>query len=140
MGGLRHYSMESEATNQAILEWEVMGREGAFVDEMFVDIPAFPNYVISNYGRVINTESNYELKLTTDPNGYLRAVLYRDGKRFEFGVHRLVARAFFLNWRPGVEVYHKDGNKLDCSVLNLTLGTLKVRGGATDPWAGSDEE
>jgi hypothetical protein len=108
--------------------------EEVVFDEVFVGIPAFPNYVISNYGRVVNIATNYELKLSQDQNGYYRAVLYKDGKRCEFGVHRLVARAFFLNWKPGVEVYHINGDQSDNSVLNLTLGQLKVRGGSIDPW------
>jgi len=103
-------------------------------DEVFVGIPAFPNYIVSNYGRVINTTSDYELRLTKDQNGFRRAVLYRDGRRYEFGVHRLVARAFFERWKPGVEIYHINGDRNDNSVLNLTLGQMKVRGGGVDPW------
>lgn len=108
--------------------------DGVLLDEIFVSIPAFPNYVVSNYGRVINVRNDYELALSTDPNGFVRAVLYRNGQRCEFGVHRLVARAFFMNWKPGVEVYHINEDRNDNSVLNLTLGQMRVRGGGVDPW------
>lgn len=109
-------------------------REDGMLDEVLVGIPGFPNYAVSNYGRVINTARGYDLNPTTDQNGFYRAVLYRSGKRYEFGVHRLVARAFFVNWKPNVEVYHKNEDRSDNSVLNLTLGQLRVRGGAVDPW------
>jgi len=92
------------------------------LDEYWVTFDALPNYAVSNYGTVLNVNRDRELKPFPDANGYLRVVLYHKGIRHEVYVHRLVARAFFLNYQEGVEVKHINDDKNDNSVLNLTLG------------------
>lgn len=92
------------------------------LDEIWVEV-GVGAYEVSNYGQVINTQTGFELKPYPDKrSGYLRVALYHNGKRHDVFVHRLVARAFFLNYGPGVEVLHKNEDKTDNSVLNLTLG------------------
>jgi len=102
-----------------------MGRVKEFepkVDEVWATIEGLERYTVSNYGRVINQERGNELTPSPDANGYLRVGLSRNGKVWNVYVHRLVAKCFFLNYKPGVEVLHKNENKNDNSVLNLTLG------------------
>lgn len=91
------------------------------VDEVWVEV-GVAQYEVSNFGRVINARTGRELKASPDKNGYLRVALYNNGNRFDVYVHRLVARAFFLNYAPGVEVKHRNDTKTDNTVLNLTLG------------------
>lgn len=91
------------------------------IDEIWVEI-GIGAYEVSNYGRVANANTGRDLSPSPDKNGYLRVALYHNGKRHDVFVHRLVARAFFLNYAPGIEVKHKNDNKNDNTVLNLTLG------------------
>lgn len=92
------------------------------MDEIWVEVDGLERYAVSNYGRVINQERGNELTPSPDANGYLRVGLSRKGTVFYIYVHRLVAFAFFLNYKPGIEVLHKNLIKTDNSVLNLTLG------------------
>lgn len=92
------------------------------MDEVWVTVDGLERYAVSSFGRVINQERGNELTPSPDKNGYMRVGLTRKGKTHNVYVHRLVARAFFLNYRPGVEVKHKNEIKADNSVLNLTLG------------------
>ena len=99
------------------------------LDEKWVTFELFPNYAISNYGTVLNVNRNRELNPSPDKYGYLRVALYRNGFRYDVYVHRLVAMAFFLNYENGVEVRHKNGDKTENTVLNLTLGVKRCRKG-----------
>lgn len=94
------------------------------VEEVWVAVDGLERYAVSNYGRVINQERGNELTPSPDSNGYLRVGLSRNGRVYHVYVHRLVAFCFFLNYADGVEVKHKNGDKNDNSVLNLTLGGL----------------
>lgn len=81
-------------------------------------------YEVSNLGR-IRSLGNYThkgthiKKPTKTEKGYLKIQLYKDGKRFSFRVHRIVAEAFISNPNNLPEVNHKDENKLNNSVANL---------------------
>ena len=92
------------------------------IDEIWLTIDGLERYAVSNYGRVINQERGNELTPSPDKNGYLRVGLSKNGKVFHLYVHRLVAFAFFLNYKHGIKVLHKNEDKSDNSVLNLTLG------------------
>lgn len=91
-----------------------------FVEE-WSDIPGFPNYAVSDYGRVLNTKRNYLLKNTLYSNGYLYVSLGRLGKNTS--VHRLVAQMFIQSDLEDLEVNHLDGNKLNNHVSNLEVTT-----------------
>lgn len=96
--------------------------------EIFASIEGFENYAVSNFGRVINAKRGRDLRPGRDAGGYLKVALYRNGVRYDFGVHRLVAKAFFVDFNQDLEVYHVDGNKEDCSITNLSLGNfIRVR-------------
>ena len=91
------------------------------MDEIWVEI-GVGAYEVSNFGRVVNANTGRDLTPSPDKNGYLRVALYHKGVRHDVFVHRLVARAFFLNYKPGVEVKHINDNHAENTVLNLTLG------------------
>ena len=59
------------------------------------------------------------LKPGTNKDGYLQVDLWKNNKRKNFLVHRLVAQAFLDNPNNLPEVNHKDENKLNNSVENL---------------------
>lgn len=92
------------------------------IDELWVEIPGYPNYVVSNYGEVLNVKTDRSLIPQLTKKGVHRVYLYRNGVRKSFYVHRLVAQAFFVGYDDGVEVLHISENRTDNTVLNLTLG------------------
>jgi len=90
-------------------------------------------YKISNIGRVRslprNTTKGKILKPVKQPNGYLQVLLYKNGKKKKFLIHRLVAKAFIPNPLNLPEVNHKDENKennrVDGCVNNLEWCSAK---------------
>lgn len=59
------------------------------------------------------------IKTGLSRNGYIKCKLHKDGKRYYYNVHRLVALNFIQNIDNKKEVNHKDGNKKNNSVENL---------------------
>ncbi len=94
--------------------------------EEFKPIRDAPNYMISNYGRVVSIGRDYKygnhddmfLKLS-DRRGYKKATLFVDGKRYYKAVHRLVAEAFIPNPNNYPCVNHKDEDRANNVVTNL---------------------
>lgn len=88
--------------------------------EVFKDIPGFPNYQITNWGRVYSKQAGKFLNLEVHHKGYLRVDLYdEDGERTHKKVHRLVAEAFVPNIYGKPQVNHIDGNNQNNSYTNL---------------------
>lgn len=64
-------------------------------EEIFVTIPEFPNYEISNYGRVFNMERNREMILSRNQGGMLSVGLVdHEGIQRRRSVRTLVAQMF----------------------------------------------
>jgi hypothetical protein len=90
--------------------------------EVWVPIPDFPNYRISNLGRIISFARRREgkfLKLVLHDDGYYGVSLCRDARVYTWRVNRLVLIAF-----RGIDPErplsnHKNGNKLDNRLDNL---------------------
>lgn len=88
--------------------------------ESFKDIPGYPGYSISSFGRVRSSRRNVDfLKPETVNNGYLRVLLTNKEERKHFLIHGLVLEAFI---GPRPEDYvgnHKNGIKIDNRAENL---------------------
>lgn len=82
-------------------------------------IEGFENYLIYEDGRVKNINTNYFLRGTIRLHGYLVYRLSKEGKKYQFYAHRLVAETFIDNPNDFNIVNHKDGNKLNNCVENL---------------------
>lgn len=89
--------------------------------ENWVEIEGYPNYAVSNLGRVSNVKRDVLLKLRPNDEGYLRVSLSFEGRVRDFYVHRLVAVAFFDGYDEREQVFHWDDNKENNTVLNLRM-------------------
>ena len=103
------------------------------MEETWLTIKNFPNYQVSNMGkikskeRLVNTVYNSKrkvreriLKYTVRKNGYCYVTLYNEnGKSLPKSLHRLVAETFLKNPNNYNVINHIDGNKLNNCVNNL---------------------
>ena len=90
------------------------------IKERWKEIEGFPNYEVSDQGRVRNKTTKHILSPAIDKStGYLKANLQKDGKGNTIAVHRLVAIAFCSGRKDGLDVNHIDGNKLNNASSNL---------------------
>lgn len=90
-------------------------------DEIWKVIDDFPNYEVSNLGRVRNIKTGLIRKLRNGSNTYQIIDLYKDDAPCVQNnrlIHRLVAEAF-LGKHEGLQVNHIDGNKSNNCVSNL---------------------
>ena len=85
------------------------------------------DYEITKDGRIISLKHNKrrEIKGYIDKYGYRRVLIYENGKRKKYFVHRLVAEKYIPNLNNLPQVNHKDGNKLNNCIDNLEWVTPK---------------
>ena len=103
--------------------------------EIWKDIPGYENlYQVSNLGNIrrilfINNQVQKKkitiIKKQINKRNRIQASLYKNGKRKNLLVHRLVAMAFLDNPNNYPEVNHIDGNSLNNNVDNLEWCTKK---------------
>ena len=106
-------------------------------------IKQFPNYSVTEDGRVYSHNRNKFLCASDDGNGYLKVCVRKDGKSYAPKVHKLVAMAYLGHEPKGMKevVDHINGNKLDNRLENLQLttnrhNTSKDRKGHTSSYLG----
>lgn len=102
--------------------------------EVWKDIIDYPNYQVSNLGRVKSKErytnvgiKNQKqclrkeriLKPQKDKKGYIQVILYNENGYKHFKVHKLVATYFVPNIDNKPQVNHIDGNKQNNHYSNL---------------------
>lgn len=92
--------------------------------EIWKDIEGYPNYQVSNMGRV--KSFNYKqtgkekiMKGSKNNSGYPQVSLCKEGKTKTYLIHRLVASAFLDNPNNLPEVNHIDEDKSNNRVDNL---------------------
>lgn len=91
--------------------------------EEWKKIEGFPNYSVSNLGRVRNDKKNRIMEYSYNAKKYYRVALSKNNKRYARLVHRLVAEAFIPNPDNKPQVNHIDGNKVNNCVNNLEWAT-----------------
>lgn len=92
--------------------------------EIWKIIDGYPNYMVSNLGRVKSLGNNKMrkekiLKCWVKKDGYVQIRLNKYGKGKKYYVHRLVAEAFIPNPNNLPEVNHKSEIKTQNNVENL---------------------
>lgn len=84
-------------------------------------IPDFPNYEVSNHGRVMRISTQHILKPEVTEFSSLRVGLLRDGVLYHVRVNRLVAGVFFDQDLDGKRVEHVNGDWMDNNLFNLLV-------------------
>lgn len=94
-----------------------------YMKEIWKKVNEFPNYSVSNLGRIKSTPRNRTkggiLKQRPTTEGYLQVTLYKSGKQFTKTVHRLVALHFMENKQQLKCINHRDCNKRNNRIDNL---------------------
>lgn len=90
------------------------------MEEIWKLIVDFPNYQVSNLGRIKN--KNKILKPRYKQK-YIQYILYANKKPKDVLIHRLVASAFVENKFNKPDINHKDGNRYNNHFLNLEWAT-----------------
>ena len=91
--------------------------------ERGVLIEGFPNYEITNFGRVFNVKTGREMTLSPTMSGDLTVGLVRDGIQYRRSVKNLVARAFV----PGETSIYDTPIQIDRDKYNLHVSNIVWR-------------
>jgi hypothetical protein len=95
------------------------------VKVVWLAVPEFPGYAVSNTGLVLRTVDGVILAQRPNHGGYLRVVLWRGGKPTHRRVHALVLEAF-KGPRPSPRehgAHAPDRSKLNNTIANLRWAT-----------------
>lgn len=95
--------------------------------EKFAELKAFPNYRISDSGRVINKTNGHEIRPYKSGEGFLQVRLSNAKETRTFTLHRLVAYLFMKDYEPDKRLKFKNEDRKDCNVRNLVHSSQGVR-------------
>lgn len=97
--------------------------------EIFKKIPEFPNYLVSNLGRVCSIRNGIrefkKLRPCSGREEYLNVTLWDKGIKKKICIHNLVAKIFIGEVPEGYIVDHIDNNPSHNYVTNLQIIALK---------------
>ena len=89
------------------------------MDEVWKQIEEYPNYSVSNLGRVRNDKFGRIMTNCINTRGYYRVDLYKNGIAKNFFVHRLIGQYFIEGFDVNLDIDHIDRNKLNNAISNL---------------------
>lgn len=90
--------------------------------EIWRPIEGYPDYKVSSFGRIRNSNSGLNIKGHLTDDGYYQISIKKKG----FRIHRLVAKAFpeiCGEWFEGCHVHHLDKNPNNSHATNLVVCT-----------------
>lgn len=91
------------------------------MEEKWVVLEDYPNYAVSDRGRVWNMLRDSILTPRVATNGSLRVALSKNGIIEQFYVHQLVFKSFVGDFKPSEHILHFNDNREDNRVENLRL-------------------
>lgn len=107
-------------------------------NEIWKDIKGYEGlYQVSNLGRIKSLERKSKTKGNVEyikkekvlkerfSHGYVSVILYKNGTKKNFRVHRLVAKAFLVNPKNLPQINHINFNRSDNRIENLEWVTAK---------------
>lgn len=91
------------------------------MDEIWQEIPSFPDYEVSDLGRIRTKHTGRIRSTSVNQQGHLKVCLYSDEGKFTRTVAQMVARAFLdaPKRQDYISVIHLNGDKSDCRAENL---------------------
>lgn len=91
-----------------------------------IDIPQYEGlYKITCDGKVWGCKTKSWVSMHDNGRGWLKTELWKDGKRTNYKIHRLVALAFIPNPENKPAINHIDGDKTNNHYTNLEWCTFK---------------
>lgn len=80
----------------------------------------FSQYLVSNYGRIMNGYTKQLLKPALKSAGYYQVSLWKNGKGSTKDLHQIILQSFYPDESlEGYVINHKDGNKKNNRLNNL---------------------
>lgn len=101
---------------------DIVGYEGYYEISNLGNIRGVSRIIKSNWGYCNKPWKSKTLSLCVDSSGYLSVSLSSAGKKKTWRVHVLMS-IVFMKPESGLQVNHKDGNKLNNKLENLELVT-----------------
>lgn len=91
------------------------------MSENWSTVDIFPQYEVSDLGRVRNKQSEFCLSPNPNQYGALKLNLMRDNEKFTVGLNHIVARAHIESpMREDFDtIIHLDGDRMNCKASNL---------------------
>lgn len=100
--------------------------------EICKSIPGYPNYEVSNWGRIFIVKNGTRVEKLPRPcnnrERYLNIRLWNNGQKKKICVHNLVAKVFLGEIPDGYVVDHINNNPSDNYVTNLQIVTIAENG------------
>ena len=93
------------------------------MQEEWKQIQEYPNFEVSNHGRVRNIQKDKVISNSRNKHGYYTVRLAKDGIQKTHNLHSLVARYFVPNPFRFIVVDHIDRNRLNNLYSNLRFCT-----------------
>lgn len=94
--------------------------------EIYTRIKGYEQYAVSNFGNLMNVETQKFLKQRNDTKGYVIVTISKDGIRKDYRLHRLIAEHFIDNPDNLPIIDHIDGNKSNNEISNLRWATQQT--------------